>query len=98
MTRLEHKGHPASGAARRIAPVRFSGKDEVHLGAAVRNEDLLAIDADLAVRELGGARRDRAEVAAGLGLRQIHAALDLAGRESRKPDALELRAAEFLNV
>ena len=56
MTCNEQKGQPVCGAARRIERVRVSGKDEVDLGAAVRNEDLLTIDADRAVRKLGSAR------------------------------------------
>ena len=52
-------------------------------GAAVRDEDLLAVDEEAAAL-LGDAGDDAAQVGAGLRLGQVHAALELAGDEARQ--------------
>jgi hypothetical protein len=63
--------------------VGVPGQHEVHLGTAVGDEDLLAVHPDAAVLKLGSAGGDAPQVAPGLGLGEVHAALDLAAGEAR---------------
>jgi hypothetical protein len=69
----------------------------VHLGAAVGDEDLLAVD-EVAVALLRHTRDDAAEIGAGLRLGQIHRPLQLARREARQIALLQLVAAVLLDV
>ena len=96
--RHQHQRKPVGGALRRLEGVGIAREHEVHLRAAVRDVDLLSVDLDPAFGQLAGAGRDAAEVAPRLGLGQVHAALHLARGEARKPGALDLLAAEFLDV
>ena len=94
----QHEGEPAGRAPGLVVAVVVPRQDQVNLTSAVGDEDLLAVDLDGAVGEIGRPGRDAAEVAAGLGFGQIHAALDFARRETRQPFFLELLRAEFLDV
>jgi hypothetical protein len=78
--------------------VAVPGEHEVDLGAAVRDEDLLAVEPDVAVRKIGHACGDPAQVASRLGLGQVHRGLDLTRGEARQVGPFDLLAAVFADV
>jgi hypothetical protein len=96
-TRAEHQRQPVRRAAALVERRRVAREDEVHCRAAVRDEDLLAVDEPAAVL-LRHARDDAAEIGSGLRLGQVHRALQLARREPRQVLLLELLGAVFLDV
>ena len=73
------------------------GERQQEIRAAVRDEALGAVHGPCAVAVLDGARRDRAEFAAGVGLRQRHARRDLARAETREVALLKLRRREAVD-
>jgi hypothetical protein len=81
-----------------VEGVAVPGEYEVDLGAPVRDEDLLAVDLYVAVREVGDAHGDPAEVAPRLGLREVHRSLELAGDKARQVGAFDLLASVLCDV
>ncbi len=95
--RAQVEREAVGGAEALVVGVVVAREHEVHLRAAVGDEDLLAVEPDLAAR-LGGARADRTEVGAGLRLGQIHRAHQLARREAGQVAAPEILVRVDLDV
>ena len=76
---------------------RVARQHEVHVRAAVGDEDLFAVD-DVVVAVARGARGDAAQVGARLRFGQIHAPLVLAAGEAGQIALLDLVAAVRLDV
>ena len=95
--RAEDQAEPVGGPTRLVVGRGVARQDEVHVGAAVGDEDLLAVD-DVVVAVARGARGDAAQVRPRLRFGQIHAPLVLAAGEPGQIALLDLVAAVRLDV
>jgi hypothetical protein len=95
--RHEHQVEPVRRALRLVRRGRVAREHEMDAGAAVRDEDLLAVD-EVAIAVLHDLRDDAAEVRAGLRLGEIHRALVLARGELREVALLRRVVAVLLDV
>ena len=95
--RAEDQREPVGGPARLVVGRGVARQDEMHVGPAVGDEDLLAVD-DVAVALAPGPRRDAAQVGPRPRLGQVHTALVLAAGEAGQITLLELVAAVRLDV
>jgi hypothetical protein len=95
--RAEHQGEPARRALGLVVGRGITGEDQMDRGAAVGDEDLLSIEdkATILLRHAGGYG---AEIGAGLGLGQVHGALQLARGKAGQVAAPQLVRAVFLDV